>query len=234
LTAGCIKKTWLSNYIERRWPDLDDKRLARLLSVHGQNAAGLGRLLRDWCAIRGPPPTAQQQLMNQALAEVGAHLGIDLTGNSPSVQDQQPPIDVEAVIADLDAMQARLARHLAQYDHDNAGIDDNDGDIDRVLRLSAIYGRNASRLGRLLRFRHDIGAELSPEIMQSFVDAAADPDDESARDFACEIVRELGVERALELGIAHARELALELGIEIAGEPGSGPGRPQQEGGDAT
>lgn len=43
------QQTQFSGYIDRGWPDLDVKQLARLLSLYGQNATRLGRLLRDRC-----------------------------------------------------------------------------------------------------------------------------------------------------------------------------------------
>lgn len=99
LTQMAGRQARLATDIARHWPDLDDRRLARLL--------------HDWYAINGPPPTLQQQLISGALAELGAEWGIDLLGDGPPASYRFPPVDIQSVIADLDAMQARLAGSAA-------------------------------------------------------------------------------------------------------------------------
>ena len=54
-------------HIDGGWDDLDAGRLARLLTLYGQNATRLGRLLRDRAAIYGPPPDPLQVLIDEAL-----------------------------------------------------------------------------------------------------------------------------------------------------------------------
>ena len=61
----------LSTYIDRHWSELDVACLARLLSVHGQSAARLGRLLSDRAAIYGPPPDPLHQAIDGALYDLG-------------------------------------------------------------------------------------------------------------------------------------------------------------------
>jgi len=52
--------------------------VARLLALHGQNAARLGRLLRDRQALGGGSLDDLQDLVNRALDMAGPHLGLEL------------------------------------------------------------------------------------------------------------------------------------------------------------
>jgi len=160
----------LSHYIDRRWsepesqdddderPGLDAVHLARLLSIHSQNAAYLGRLLRDRQAIHGEPPDILEQATNEALHIVGTQWGIELIDPALLLHDGpgQPPIELDDVIADLYRKQVRLARPLAHYVQED--------DDARFSRLTAAYSRGAARLGRLVRTRHALSRKTPEEI----------------------------------------------------------------------
>ena len=181
----------LSRYVDRRWPRLDtvhpakrpwseaetpgetrgeEREMARLLSLYGQNAARLGCLLRDWHAIHGPPPDTVQQGIDHALHQAGAQLGLDLI--DPALLDRdgpgQPPVDLDDLISDLDGKQTRLARHL---DHCA-----QDGGEDHPTPLLAVYSRNAACLGRLLRLRHTLARPISAELEDLFARTIDDPE----------------------------------------------------------
>jgi hypothetical protein len=150
----------LSRYVARRWADLDALPLARLLSVHGQNAAHLGRLLSYWYAIHGPPRDAFESAIDGALYDLGTQWGVQLVDPEVLIRDERcrPPVDLDDVIAGLLQVQERLARTLALL---------SEGEEDRpVARLSAVYSRNAARLGRLLRQRHELGGALPDDLAQ--------------------------------------------------------------------
>lgn len=145
----------LSQYIDRHWHDLDVNRLARLLALHGQNASRLGRLLRDYCAIRGEPKDPMEVDMEVALTV--AH---DILGIKPiSPEDyaalergdygyNQLPIDVAHLITDLHDKQIRLSQYIESHQHDL--------DAMNLARLYAVYAQNATRIGRLLRDRYTL------------------------------------------------------------------------------
>ena len=136
----------LADHLDRRWDDLGPGRLARLLATYAANAVRLGRLLRDRAPVGGKMSEEQLDLL----------LKIDRDDEDPDAEpaaaDQPdpdaPPLCVDDVIAGLDRLQARLGHHLDRLwrDPDASGLD----------RLLAVYGRNASRLGQLLRYRCDI------------------------------------------------------------------------------
>jgi hypothetical protein len=164
------QQTVLSRYIDRRWSDLGAIRLARLLSIHGQCAVRLGRLLRDRRVIHGDPPDPVQQGIDLALDELSAEWGIDL--GPPAYRDRdgptQLPVDLEAVIADLDGKCTRLARHLAccVQEDDDAGLS----------HLFAVYSRNEAHLGCLFRIRHLLYRPLPQEmedLLAQMVDGSA-------------------------------------------------------------
>ena len=156
----------LSRYIDSRWSELDVVRMARLLTVHGQNAARLGRLLGDWHAVHGPPPDALQQAMDHALHQAGDQLGVELI--DPALLDRdgpgQAPVDLDDLIRDLDDKQARLARRLDRCTGAAALSCEQDGVEDHPARLLAVYSRNAACLGRLLRLRHTLAPRISAEL----------------------------------------------------------------------
>jgi len=167
------QQTALSRYIDRRWSDLDDVHLARLLSIHGQNAARLGHLLRDWRAIHGEPLDPLQQAMDEALDRAGVVLGIDLGSSDPLDAPAYPPIDIDDIIADLDGKCTRLARHLDRCLQD--------GDDDRFPRLAALYSRNTAHLGRLFRVRRALYLRTPEELealIASMLDASAGESEE--------------------------------------------------------
>ena len=167
----------LSRHIDRRWAELDVVQLARLLSVHGQNAARLGRLLGDWHAVHGPPPDALQQAMDHALHQAGDQLGVELIDPALLAPDGpgQPPVDLDDLIRDLrnkvetprvlrgDDKQTRLARHLDRCTGAASPGSTQDGE-DRPARLLAVYSRNAACLGRLLRLQHTLAPQISAEL----------------------------------------------------------------------
>jgi hypothetical protein len=74
------KQERLSRYIDRAMDDLAPSQLARLLSIHAQNASRLGRLLRDRDALTGSFNEVMSQAVDEALAELSEEWGVDLTG----------------------------------------------------------------------------------------------------------------------------------------------------------
>jgi hypothetical protein len=144
------QQTLLSRYIDRRWSDLDAVQLARLLSTHGENAACLGRLLRDWRAIHGDPPDILERAIDEALHELGTEWGVQLI--DPALLEGQdpiePPLDIDHLIADLDDKCTRLDQHLSRCSQHE--------DDKNLARLFAVYSRNMARLGRLCRLRHQL------------------------------------------------------------------------------
>jgi hypothetical protein len=135
------QQTHLSRHLDRRWDDLDARRLVRLLLTYGQNASRLGRLLRVRCLLYGQANEGLEDLLHRAG---------DFLDEPPSDDDDDgpfvlPPVDIDDVITDLADKQERLAGHL-----DRLWSDPDAQDMDRLL---AVYSQNASRLGRLLRDR---------------------------------------------------------------------------------
>jgi hypothetical protein len=161
------RQTALSRYIDRRWSDLDELHLTRLLSIHGQNAARLGRLLRDWRAVHGDPPDPLDEAIDEALAELSVEWGVDLTGSDPlgANAPSHPPIDIDDLIEDLDEKCARLARLLDRCQ--------GEGDDDRMVRLSALHSRNAAHLGGLFRVRRALYPR-APEEMEALIASVID------------------------------------------------------------
>ena len=156
----------LSRHIDRRWAELDVVHLARLLSVHGQNAARLGRLLGDWHAVHGPPPAALQQAMDCALHQAGEQLGVDLI--DPALLDRdgpgQAPVDLRNKVETPRVLRGDdLARHLDRCTGAASPGSTQDGE-DRPARLFAVYSRNAACLGRLLRLQHTLAPQISAEL----------------------------------------------------------------------
>ena len=144
------RHTLLSRYIDHHWHDLSPRQLAQVLSLHGENASRLARLLRDRSAIHGEPDDPLEVDFAVALALLSQKWGIDLLGSYPvpslDAPGDQIPIDLDRLVADLDQKQARLSLHITTHQHEwNAAA---------LFNLVTAYGRNAARLGRLLRTRH--------------------------------------------------------------------------------
>ena len=60
------RQAGFSDYVDRRWHDLSVRQLARVLTVHGQTAVRLGRLLRDrrgTGSLGGPPICIDDSLL---------------------------------------------------------------------------------------------------------------------------------------------------------------------------
>ncbi|MGQ9502730.1 MAG: hypothetical protein ACUVSF_13590 [Anaerolineae bacterium] len=68
----------LGAYIDAHQDELSTTELARLLSVHGENAARLGRLLRDARALSGVATDGLLDAVGKALDEISTQLGIEL------------------------------------------------------------------------------------------------------------------------------------------------------------
>ena len=73
------KQAWLSEYIETHQEDLSSSMLVRLLTLHGQNASRLGKLLRDQLALSGEAADGISVAIEQAMEELSVILGTDLT-----------------------------------------------------------------------------------------------------------------------------------------------------------
>jgi hypothetical protein len=159
------KQTLLSRYIDRSWPDLDTRQLAKLLSTHGQNASRLARLLLDRSALYGKPPDPLKAVMDQALHLAGIELGVELIDPATLTQDEhlQPPIDLDDVIFDLCDKQNRLSAYLDRCCQDP--------DDKLPPSLFTVYGQNAARLGRLLRAHRALYGEI-PDELATFLEQA--------------------------------------------------------------
>jgi hypothetical protein len=108
------QQTALSRYIDRRWSDLDDVHLARLLSNHGQNAARLGRLLRDWCAVYGPLADPVDRAFDDALDRISAEWGVDLgPRGTPEDAPAELPIDIDELITFPETVSQKKVMHSA-------------------------------------------------------------------------------------------------------------------------
>lgn len=145
----------LSLYIDQHWDDLGPNQLARLLTLFGQNATRIGHLLRDRCAILGPPKDPLDVIMTEAYAVASLTLGVHLLGpdglSDLDAPQDQIPVDFDEIIADLEDKQDRLSHHIQSQQHD--------WNTSNLSRLFTVYGQNATRLGRLLRYRHAMYGE---------------------------------------------------------------------------
>jgi hypothetical protein len=68
----------LSDYIEGKQGELSSGEIARLLGLHGQNAARLGRLLRDRRALAGESTDAIVEAIEKALDKLAADWGVEI------------------------------------------------------------------------------------------------------------------------------------------------------------
>jgi hypothetical protein len=166
-------------HIDGGWDGLDAGRLARLLTLYGQNATRLGRLLRDRRALYGDTEK-RYKIIAASLAryysELESTAEADETAESdtppqPAGSPDQPgdsvslksPADIDDVIRGLAERQARLARYLdSRWD---------DPEAERPDALLAVYSQNATRLGRLLRDRAAIYGP-PPHPLQVLIDEA--------------------------------------------------------------
>jgi len=75
-----VKQTQLSAFIEQKVAEgeMGVKEMAKLLALHGQNAARIGRLLRDQRALSGKSVDGLLEAIGAALDELSTELGIDL------------------------------------------------------------------------------------------------------------------------------------------------------------
>jgi hypothetical protein len=168
-------------HIDGDWDGLDAGRLARLLTLYGQNATRLGRLLRDRRALYGDTEK-RYKIIAASLAryysELESTAEADETAESdtppqPAGSPDQPgdsvslksPADIDDVIRGLAERQARLARYLdSRWD---------DPEAERPDALLAVYSQNATRLGRLLRDRAAIYGP-PPDPIDVIMDQALD------------------------------------------------------------
>lgn len=148
-------------HIDGDWDGLDAGRLARLLTLYGQNATRLGRLLRDRRALYGDTEKrykiiadslaryfSDPEYMAKADEEVESSAPpqpVDSPEHSGDSVSLKSPANIDDVIRGLAERQARLARYLdSRWD---------DPEAERPDTLLAVYSQNATRLGRLLRDR---------------------------------------------------------------------------------
>ena len=78
ITALAGKQARLLQHLDRLWCDPDAEPPDRLLAVYSHNAARLGRLLRDRCAIYGQPADDLSLAMDAALDHLSQEWGIPL------------------------------------------------------------------------------------------------------------------------------------------------------------
>ena len=146
----------LAARFEGSWDEIDPGELARLLTLFGQIASRLGRLLRDRYALHGDSFEQFEAVIRSMLERVGElsledrirMFGCDVLADIDMEKPitKQPAIDVDSVIADLNGVQGRLDCHIDFHDWDSTEAASRD-------RLLAVYSQNATRLGRLLRYR---------------------------------------------------------------------------------
>ncbi len=72
------KQAWLSHHIDEQKGELTTINLARLLSLHGQNASRLGKLLRDQRVLSGDAADDLAGAIDRAFDELSVILGIQL------------------------------------------------------------------------------------------------------------------------------------------------------------
>jgi hypothetical protein len=72
------KQAWLSEFIDSHSDELHPALLVRLLTLHGQNAARLGKLLRDQQTLSGEAADGITAAIDQALDELSVILGTPL------------------------------------------------------------------------------------------------------------------------------------------------------------
>ena len=168
-------------HIDGDWDGIDAGRLARLLTLYGQNATRLGRLLRDRRALYGDTDK-RYKIIAASLASYYSELestaetdeaaessappqpadSPEHSGDSVSLKS---PADIDDVIRGLAERQARLARYLdSRWD---------DPEAERPDALLAVYSHNATRLGRLLRDRAAIYGP-PPDPIDVIMDQALD------------------------------------------------------------
>ncbi|MDY6877366.1 MAG: hypothetical protein SWK90_14340 [Chloroflexota bacterium] len=85
------RQAGFSDYVDRRWHDLSVRQLARVLTVHGQTAVRLGRLLRDrrgMGGLGGPPVS-----IDAIIADLDDKLG----RLSQDTDERWPELDSENV-----------------------------------------------------------------------------------------------------------------------------------------
>ena len=169
--------------IDAVWDDVETNRLIQLLSLYGQNASRLGRLIRDRHTLYGDYYEGTK-LLNENAKMDRRELMIFFFGDplpdwvdqsrfsqsqEPDPQSDPPDVEIDDVIRALADKQARLARYL-----DRLWSDPQSG---HPARLLALYSQNASRLGRLLRDRTAIyGPPLDPMevIIQEVLEGCSD------------------------------------------------------------
>lgn len=78
ITDLARKQANLSEYIDDNIGKIATDQLASLLTLFGQNASRLGRLLRDRRAISGEAADGIAGAIAQALDELGTELGVEL------------------------------------------------------------------------------------------------------------------------------------------------------------
>jgi hypothetical protein len=163
-----------ASYLDRHWDDLGVHRLARLLSLYGQNATRLGRLLRDRGDIYGDDYDRLKAVVEKLEKELEDELraeqeGVEPDTDTPTSEDEpiscEPPVLIDAVITDLADRQVRLSQYLDRCWHGP--------DVEHIDRLLAIYSHNAIRLGRLLRDRCAMHGR-PPDPVEAMWDAALD------------------------------------------------------------
>jgi hypothetical protein len=89
------QQAWLSEYIQTHMEELETTLLIRLLNLHGQNAARLGKLLRDQHTLSGKAANGISVAMEQAMVELSLILGTDLTKGHglPYATPHRLPVD---------------------------------------------------------------------------------------------------------------------------------------------
>ena len=68
----------LGAYLDAHQDELSTAELARLLSVHGENAVRIGRLLRDARALSGDAADGLLDAVGKALDEIATQWGLEL------------------------------------------------------------------------------------------------------------------------------------------------------------
>jgi hypothetical protein len=152
-----------------RRDQLDAAALARLLTLHGQNATRLGRLLRDRPTLAPYVSPELDAFFKEAWVILKTRYPEtvqDLPDDYPVSDDPATPtITIDDLIADLAYAQAWL------FDYLHRSWDDPDRGP--PLSLCQVYAQNTSRLQRLFRYRCDIHGP-PPDPLQEALDWARD------------------------------------------------------------
>ena len=114
-----------------------------------------GTPCRAW-AVRGSDPPRCRAHRRQVSGPIAPTAEVDVLDALPG----EVPITIEAVVADLATKQTHLSAYIDRCIAQGIDVPD-------LLRLFALHGQNASRLGRLLRDQFAIEGDAGDELAEA-------------------------------------------------------------------